>query len=212
MLVILSTALLGGMPGGLSVPWGRQWMALLPSPSPCVPPLTLPPLRQPSPTSPWLFAATCSPCGNGCKWRNGHGTQRKKTSRRSWSSAGLLWRLVGTGPGGWHLLGTSSPGMVWTTQSPSSSSSILSLHRGWAHPALTRAARRHWSSFSVAWLCWQPPLSGRPAPQRSWGLYIRSAHRLGCPAGAGSEGGGFWAWGPVPGLAGLCSSSSRCWR
>lgn len=120
---------------------------------------------------------------------------------------------VGGHQGMGHLPGTSSPGGVRTTPSPGSGSSILSLRRGWAHPAPTRAARRRWSSCGVVWLCWRLPSSGQPARRRSWGLSIRSVYGLGLPARAGSDGGCCgWARGPVPGLAGVSPSSWWCWR
>lgn len=92
VLIIFSTALFGGTLGGLSVPWGQQHMAFVAPLLPPVSPLAFPPHRQPLLTSPWLFAATCSPCSNGWRWRNGHGMQQRKTSRRSWGSAELPWR------------------------------------------------------------------------------------------------------------------------
>lgn len=87
--------------------------------------------------------------------------------------------------GGWHMLGSSSPRGVWPTQSASSSSSILSLHRGWADPVPVQAARRRWSSCSTTWPCCQPLLSGQPVLRRSWGLYTRCVHS---PGLAGMEG------------------------
>lgn len=156
------------------MPWGQRCVAF---PSPCVPPVC-PPAPPPGslcPPCPGFSLRRLHPAATGAGGEAGTGCGGGKYPGGAGAVPGC--------PGGrWHRGRLASAGDLQLQRGLENSKPRLQLphpphvppRRGWAHPAWMRAARRRWSSCSTAWPCWRPPWSGRRAPRRSWGPFIRS--------------------------------------